>query len=68
MFINTVNPKICLIGVGKNNKFGHPSNRVIERLDDIKCKIYRTDLHGEVELRINKNSTLRIKTHIKENV
>lgn len=31
-FINAVNPKIGLIGVGKNNKFGHPNNEVIERL------------------------------------
>lgn len=31
-FISKVNPQIALIGVGENNKFGHPNNAVIERL------------------------------------
>lgn len=31
-FINIVKPKIALIGVGKENKFGHPNNIVLERL------------------------------------
>ena len=32
-FIEFVSPKIALIGVGKNNKFGHPNEGVIERLE-----------------------------------
>lgn len=31
-FINIVKPKIALIGVGKENKFGHPNNIVLKRL------------------------------------
>lgn len=31
-FIKLVNPKIALIGVGKNNKYGHPNNSVLETL------------------------------------
>lgn len=31
-FLNVVKPKIALIGVGKNNNFGHPNNEVLERL------------------------------------
>ena len=37
-FIRVVNPKIALIGVGKNNKFGHPNNDVIKRLENIRYK------------------------------
>ena len=48
-----VRPKIALIGVGKNNKFGHPSNEVIKRLENINSEIYRTDLKGEIILKIN---------------
>ncbi len=33
-FINVINPQIALIGVGKNNKFGHPNDEVIERLEN----------------------------------
>lgn len=37
-FIEAVNPKIALIGVGKNNTFGHPSDEVIERLENLRSK------------------------------
>lgn len=30
-FLNTVKPKIALIGVGENNTFGHPNKEVLER-------------------------------------
>lgn len=35
-FINAVNPKIALIGVGENNKFGHPNEDILERLIDVR--------------------------------
>ncbi|MBQ3145515.1 MAG: hypothetical protein IJB90_02955 [Clostridia bacterium] len=35
-FLKVVNPKIALIGVGENNNFGHPNNKVIERLRQIR--------------------------------
>ncbi len=35
-FIDAVKPKIALIGVGENNKFGHPNKEVIERLKAIR--------------------------------
>ena len=47
-------PEIALIGVGKDNSFGHPSDGTIERLNKIKCKILRTDENGEIELFVNK--------------
>ena len=37
-FLNAVNPKISLIGVGKNNLYGHPNDRVIERLENLRYK------------------------------
>lgn len=35
-FINLVNPKIVLIGVGEGNTYGHPSNNVIKRFETIR--------------------------------
>lgn len=32
-FLNAVKPKIALIGVGKNNTFGHPNESVLERIE-----------------------------------
>lgn len=60
-FIQTVNPAISLIGVGKNNKFGHPNTEVIEILESIKSRIYRTDIHGEIILKINRKRNDRSK-------
>lgn len=37
-FIEEIKPKIALIGVGKSNKFGHPNDEVIERLENLRCK------------------------------
>jgi competence protein ComEC len=54
-FLELVKPQIALIGVGKNNKFGHPNEDVLERLKNLNCKIYRTDEMGEVILKIKNN-------------
>ena len=35
-FLNAVKPKIALIGVGKDNKFGHPNDEVINSLEEIR--------------------------------
>ena len=37
-FVKAVKPKIALIGVGENNKFGHPNDDVIERIKNIRCE------------------------------
>lgn len=53
-FIKTVSPKISLIGVGKNNKFGHPNEEVLKGLKEINSKVFRTDKNGEIILEINR--------------
>lgn len=37
-FLEAVNPKIALIGVGKENNFGHPNEGVLKRLEAVRCK------------------------------
>lgn len=61
-FLNKVNPQIALIGVGENNKFGHPNDDVIKRLQEKGIKIFRTDLNGEINININKNGKVNTKT------
>ena len=63
-FLEAVKPKIALIGVGENNTFGHPNNGVLERLENINCKIYRTDKMGEIEITVNKKGKILIKKHL----
>lgn len=59
-FLELVKPKIALIGVGENNKYGHPGEEVIERLKNIGSKIYRTDEMGEIEVTINNAKDIKI--------
>ena len=63
-FINTVNPTIALIGVGKDNNFGHPNGEVINRLNECGAKIYRTDENGEVSIFINKKGRIKLNKFI----
>jgi competence protein ComEC len=49
-FLKAVHPEIVVIQVGADNQFGHPSLRVIKRLERIGVKVYRNDLDGTVHL------------------
>lgn len=66
-FIEVVKPKISIIGVGENNKFGHPNDDVIARLQNIGSKIYRTDKMGEISIAVNNKGIIKIKKFIKCN-
>ncbi len=48
-FLQAVQPEIVVIQVGDNN-FGHPSRRVIKRLERIGAQVFRNDLDGTVKL------------------
>ena len=58
-FINEINPEYSIISVGKNNRYGHPNDGVLENLED--SNIYRTDQDGSIMFKIKKNK-LKIKT------
>ena len=58
-FIDETNPKYSIISVGKNNRYGHPNDSVLENLED--SKIYRTDQDGSIMFKI-KNNKLDIET------
>ena len=64
--INEINPEYGVISVGKNNRYGHPNDGVLENLED--SNIYRTDQDGCIMFKI-KNSNLKLKhvDHRKEN-
>ena len=58
-FIDEINPKYSIISVGKNNRYGHPNNNVLDNLED--SKIYRTDQDGSIMFKI-KRSELSVET------
>ena len=58
-FIDEINPKYSIISVGKNNRYGHPNDSVLDNLEN--SKIYRTDQDGSIMFKI-KNDKLKIET------
>ncbi|WP_051500166.1 ComEC/Rec2 family competence protein [Paenibacillus sophorae] len=45
-------PSVSVISVGAHNLYGHPSGEVLERFIDGGMLVYRTDQHGEIQMRI----------------
>lgn len=47
-FLNQIKPKIAVIQLGQGNKYGHPHDEVIKRLEKLNVTIYRTDLQKDI--------------------
>lgn len=54
-FLEAVSPQISLVSAGIKNKFGHPSDIVLQRLKEINSEILRTDSLGAVLLQSDGN-------------
>lgn len=62
-FLQSSQPKIAIIQVGKNN-YGHPNQDTLRRLEDIGAIIYRNDLQGAIGVEIKKRNEIEIHTMI----
>jgi len=49
-FLEAIDPKKAVIEVGENNKFGHPSLRVLNRLKRLDTLILRTDINRTIKI------------------
>ena len=47
-FLKKVNPKYAIISVGTGNSYGHPKSVILDRLEKLGTKIYRTDELGTI--------------------
>ena len=47
-FIDAVSPETVIIHVGKDNKYGHPTEKTMNNLKKYTDEIYRTDKNGTV--------------------
>jgi len=63
-FIQTVDPQYAVISVGANNTFGHPNQKVVERLEEQQATVYRTDTCGAIVF-ASDGKTLTVDTFIK---
>jgi competence protein ComEC len=54
-FLNQGHPKISFLSVGEKNRYGHPNDEVIKKLNRIHSTIYRTDKQGGITYRFYLN-------------
>lgn len=60
-FLSFAKPEIAVISVGEDNSYGHPSEKVINRLERREIKILRTDEYGTISL-FTDGRSINIKT------
>lgn len=51
-FVDFVSPEISVVSAGRGNSYGHPSLRILKRLERVGSKIYRTDLQGDLRFSV----------------
>lgn len=61
-FLEHTNPRYAVISAGENNPYNHPSDDVIERLAETETNLLRTDRHGDIRFRIEKDGSFRYAT------
>ena len=49
-FVDRVKPEVAIISCGEWNRYGHPSQVVLDRLKAVNAKLFRTDLQGEITI------------------
>jgi competence protein ComEC len=65
-FLKVINPEVFIIQVGKENKFNHPSLRVLKRVFKKGIKVFRNDLDGEIKILVNRDNYRILKENIEQ--
>jgi len=50
-FLRSVAPAVIVIPVGRGNRYGFPQPEILDRYRALGARVYRSDLHGAVEIR-----------------
>lgn len=59
-FVRAVSPDYATISAGKKNSYGHPSLRVLKRLERIGAEVLRTDEIGDILFSITTSTIKRV--------
>lgn len=51
-FVSTVNPRLAVISVGQDNRYGHPADETVARLESHGAHVLRTDRSGSVTIHL----------------
>jgi competence protein ComEC len=55
-FLKSLNPKVSIISVGENNRYGHPSPELMKELQENQIQIFRTDIDGSINFDFEKGT------------
>jgi competence protein ComEC len=55
-FLKSVAPRVAVVSCGRFNRYGHPSQDALSRLEDSGAEIFRTDRDGEVDVSCDEKS------------
>jgi len=58
-FLRATSPDFAIISVGANNRYGHPSERVLRKLQRVRAEVLRTDLNGDITITLT-STTVRL--------
>ena len=47
-FLSALSPEVTIISCGKDNEYGHPAKKALERIRESGSRLYRTDLQGDI--------------------
>ena len=63
-FLQRVKPEFAIVSCGAWNRYGHPSQAVLDRLRaaNMNVKLYRTDLHGEIAITTRGANDINVKS------
>lgn len=51
-FLKMIKPELAVISVGEKNRYGHPTNEVLDRLKQVGAQVERTDTAGAIVLEL----------------
>ncbi|RIM74864.1 DNA internalization-related competence protein ComEC/Rec2, partial [Staphylococcus xylosus] len=57
-FLQKIQPTICLVSVGKTNRYNLPNQEVITKLKKLGAQVFQSNEYGEVTIKLNSQLTI----------
>lgn len=61
--LEQIQPRLAVISCGKDNRYGHPHEETLERLEAVGTSVYRTDRYGAIIVETEKDN-VRIRGYV----
>jgi competence protein ComEC len=62
VMLDAARPRVAVISVGRQNRFGHPARQVLDRLERREIEVLRTDLAGTITIRVGPDGAMELVT------